>query len=277
MTEYRSLPVDSILVNDNIRKTFDAEQLNELAASLKEYGVLQPLVVRPLEGEWGCDYVLVAGERRLRAANERADKAEAITCRECANERVAKAERERDEADRLLEHEKHEVKRWQSLSNAMEEEAIKTAKERDSLRAQVEDLQEEVADCHKALDAVGVTKGESFARYNVFGRVESLIQIHNTATAQVEMLAEVLEECLVWLAACHPMKPDEPCVVYQAWRAGERLLKALPTAGERWSKMQAVCKAAKVAVSMAPVDSGFAEGMFNLRQALVELDKVVGS
>ena len=66
--QYRSLPVDSILVNDNIRKTFDEEQLNELAASLKEYGVLQPLVVRPLDGEWGTDYVLVAGERRLRAA-----------------------------------------------------------------------------------------------------------------------------------------------------------------------------------------------------------------
>ena len=68
MTEYRSLPVDSILVNDNIRKTFDEVQLNELAASLKEYGVLQPLVVRPLDGEWGTEHVLVAGERRLRAA-----------------------------------------------------------------------------------------------------------------------------------------------------------------------------------------------------------------
>ncbi len=47
------------------RSVFHDEALHELAASIKEVGVLQPLVVRPLsEGR----YELIAGERRLRAS-----------------------------------------------------------------------------------------------------------------------------------------------------------------------------------------------------------------
>ena len=46
------------------RKIFDPEGLRELAASIEQYGILQPLTVRRRMGE----YELVAGERRLRAA-----------------------------------------------------------------------------------------------------------------------------------------------------------------------------------------------------------------
>ena len=46
------------------RKTFKEEQLQDLAESIKEYGVLQPVLVRR-KGNW---YELIAGERRLRAA-----------------------------------------------------------------------------------------------------------------------------------------------------------------------------------------------------------------
>ena len=46
------------------RQTFDKEKLDDLAASIKEFGVVQPLVVR----KKGKGYELVAGERRLRAA-----------------------------------------------------------------------------------------------------------------------------------------------------------------------------------------------------------------
>ena len=47
------------------REVFDEEELEGLAVSLQDVGVLQPLVVRPLPGG---RYELVAGERRLRAA-----------------------------------------------------------------------------------------------------------------------------------------------------------------------------------------------------------------
>jgi ParB family chromosome partitioning protein len=51
------------------RRQFEPEQLVELAASIAEQGILQPLVVcRAAEGEGS--YVLVAGERRLRAARQ---------------------------------------------------------------------------------------------------------------------------------------------------------------------------------------------------------------
>lgn len=47
------------------RKNFEAEPLAELAASITEHGVLQPIVVRQGEGQ---GYYIIAGERRFRAA-----------------------------------------------------------------------------------------------------------------------------------------------------------------------------------------------------------------
>jgi len=59
------LPIDSISPNPNQpRVHFDEESLAELTASIGEIGVLQPVLVRPIEG----GYELLAGERRWRAA-----------------------------------------------------------------------------------------------------------------------------------------------------------------------------------------------------------------
>ena len=49
------------------RRHFAKEQLDELAASIKSQGVLQPILVRPVNGEAG-KYEIIAGERRWRAA-----------------------------------------------------------------------------------------------------------------------------------------------------------------------------------------------------------------
>src|SRR5262245_54648696 len=46
------------------RKAFDEDELNQLSASIREHGVLQPVVVRAD----GDGFLLIAGERRLRAA-----------------------------------------------------------------------------------------------------------------------------------------------------------------------------------------------------------------
>ncbi|MBO0903284.1 ParB/RepB/Spo0J family partition protein [Jiella sonneratiae] len=64
----RSIPVGRITPNPhNPRRTFRREELDELAASIRQHGVVQPLLVRPVAGE-PSRYELVAGERRLRAA-----------------------------------------------------------------------------------------------------------------------------------------------------------------------------------------------------------------
>jgi ParB family chromosome partitioning protein len=49
------------------RRYFDEETIHELAASIKERGVLQPLMVRELAGEKNC-FEIIAGERRWRAS-----------------------------------------------------------------------------------------------------------------------------------------------------------------------------------------------------------------
>jgi ParB family chromosome partitioning protein len=60
------LPLDAISANPNQpRKTFDHEELVELAATIKDHGVLQPIVV---EKDGDDKYIIVMGERRTRAA-----------------------------------------------------------------------------------------------------------------------------------------------------------------------------------------------------------------
>jgi len=65
-TLIREIPIAQIRSNPyQPRQQFSEESLAELAASIRELGVIQPIIVRQ-EGE--SDYVLIAGERRLRAA-----------------------------------------------------------------------------------------------------------------------------------------------------------------------------------------------------------------
>jgi ParB family chromosome partitioning protein len=64
--ELRDLPLEMLVANPNQpRRVFEEEALVALAESLKERGVLQPVLVRPLPGG---TYELIAGERRWRAA-----------------------------------------------------------------------------------------------------------------------------------------------------------------------------------------------------------------
>ena len=70
---FADLPVNLIAANPHQpRQVFDEDDITELAASIKEVGLLQPIVVRRREhGDDGeADYELIMGERRLRAAKE---------------------------------------------------------------------------------------------------------------------------------------------------------------------------------------------------------------
>jgi ParB family chromosome partitioning protein len=60
------IPIEQIKPNPyQPRETFDEESLGELSASIREHGVLQPIIVRPSDE----GYELVVGERRLRACS----------------------------------------------------------------------------------------------------------------------------------------------------------------------------------------------------------------
>jgi ParB family chromosome partitioning protein len=64
-TGVRMIPVSAIAPHpDQPRRHFDDDALNELAGSIAERGIIQPIVVRP----HGHNYQIVAGERRWRAA-----------------------------------------------------------------------------------------------------------------------------------------------------------------------------------------------------------------
>lgn len=65
--QVRLLPIESISPNpQQPRKVFEEEHLEDLAASIKQHGIIQPLIV--ITAESADRYTLIAGERRLRAA-----------------------------------------------------------------------------------------------------------------------------------------------------------------------------------------------------------------
>ncbi len=76
----RIVPIDHIEPNpEQPRLIFEPDALNELAASIREHGVLQPILVRPLGPN---TYQIVAGERRWRAAQRAGLRALPIVLRE---------------------------------------------------------------------------------------------------------------------------------------------------------------------------------------------------
>ena len=63
-------PIELLVRNpDQPRRTFIEADIEELAASIREKGILQPILVRPAPGQAG-HYQIVAGERRWRAAQK---------------------------------------------------------------------------------------------------------------------------------------------------------------------------------------------------------------
>jgi ParB family chromosome partitioning protein len=67
----RMIPVGAIMPNPfQPRREFSEQELAELTASIRENGLLQPVVVRPAPGAGGTGWELVAGERRWRAVTK---------------------------------------------------------------------------------------------------------------------------------------------------------------------------------------------------------------
>jgi ParB family chromosome partitioning protein len=68
----RRVPIEFLKPNArNPRRNFSESELDELAASIRERGIIQPIVVRPVRGA-ADSYEIIAGERRWRAAQRAA-------------------------------------------------------------------------------------------------------------------------------------------------------------------------------------------------------------
>jgi ParB family chromosome partitioning protein len=67
-TGITEIPLEKIIPNKNQpRKIFGQDSLNELADSIREFGIIQPIMVREL-GKDGKQFEIISGERRFRAA-----------------------------------------------------------------------------------------------------------------------------------------------------------------------------------------------------------------
>lgn len=65
-SKIKEVDINLIIPNPNQpRKVFEEESLNELASSIKKHGIIQPIIVKKEDDI----YVIIAGERRFRAAN----------------------------------------------------------------------------------------------------------------------------------------------------------------------------------------------------------------
>ncbi|MDG4556823.1 MAG: ParB/RepB/Spo0J family partition protein [Candidatus Contendobacter sp.] len=65
----RELPIETLVPRQSQpRRTIDPAELEHMAATIRVLGIIQPIVVRPLDGSSGDRYEIVAGERRWRAA-----------------------------------------------------------------------------------------------------------------------------------------------------------------------------------------------------------------
>jgi|GEM_PF-4230880 len=88
-SDYRDLPLDWLVISPtNPRKTFDEDAMQELAASIRENGVLQPLLVRPRAER---SFEIVFGERRYRGAAMDVDAISATVKQEFAAKDKGKA------------------------------------------------------------------------------------------------------------------------------------------------------------------------------------------
>lgn len=97
-TQINEIPLDDIMTNEGQpRKAFYQDTLEELAASIKERGVLEPIVVRPITtADGSTKYQIVMGERRYRASRIAGRKTIPAVVREMSDEDA--------QADALLEN-----------------------------------------------------------------------------------------------------------------------------------------------------------------------------
>ncbi len=84
--EDTSIDISNIFSNpEQPRKKFDEEALNELANSISEHGILEPIIVSPRDNK----FIIVAGERRFKAASKVGLKKVPVIVKDLSDETIA--------------------------------------------------------------------------------------------------------------------------------------------------------------------------------------------
>ncbi len=113
----RVVPIASVRPNPfQPRRAFDDESLEALAASVREVGVLQPLIVRPVNGE-PDHFELIAGERRWRAATLAGLEAVPVLVQDDVNDRLSLEQAVVENLHRVDLHPLEEAAAYQQLIN----------------------------------------------------------------------------------------------------------------------------------------------------------------
>jgi ParB family transcriptional regulator, chromosome partitioning protein len=176
-TPERTVRLDQIVPNpEQPRRHFDSEALASLTASIRRYGLLQPLVVRRA----GDGYELIAGERRLRAASEAGLESVPVVVRESPpGERLELALIENVQRQDLTPLEEAEAYRHLIDQYALTQEdiAARVGKSRpaitnalrllglpDAVKAQLESGELSAGHARAVLGVHGVTEQAAFAR-----------------------------------------------------------------------------------------------------------------
>lgn len=181
----REAAIDHIEANPHQPRTeFDDGALEELAASIREHGIIQPLIVS--EREPG-QYELIAGERRLRAARRAGLERVPIVVRESTRQQLLELA--------LIEN----IQR--ADLNALEEaQAYQTLKEQfglsdDAIARRVGRSREAVANTRRLLGLTPVAQQALLARRITPGHGRALLKLVDDA-AQEAMLAAVIDHDL---------------------------------------------------------------------------------
>src|SRR5271169_167550 len=113
----RRVPISSIRPNPyQPRRSFGDQSLESLAASVREIGILQPLIVRPIEGS-PDEYELIAGERRWRAATMAGLDTIPVLVQDEVNDRLSLEQAVVENLHRMDLHPLEEAAAYQQLIN----------------------------------------------------------------------------------------------------------------------------------------------------------------
>jgi ParB family transcriptional regulator, chromosome partitioning protein len=164
------------------RKDFETEALDELVESIRQHGVLQPLLVRPS----GAQYQLIAGERRLMAAKKAG--LETVPCRVLELEDRAMCEAALEE--NLKRRDLNVLEKAQAFKEYMERFTASV----DDVAKQLSMSRSSVCNFLRLLDLTDFVKEALLAERVSFGHARAILSLSNDE--QIELCRRIESESL---------------------------------------------------------------------------------